>query len=134
MVAVRPSGPDDALRRDAPVWLVTGRVLEHYQSGAQTRRVAPLNASLPRAYVEIHPTLAQRIGVEGLDDISVTSRRGSMRAQARISKDIRPDTVFVPFHFADEGMVNAVTNAATDPVSGMPEFKVCAVTIQRSES
>lgn len=134
MIAVRPSGPDDGLRRDAPVWLVTGRVLEHYQSGAQTRRVAALNASQPRAYVEIHPTLAQRIGVEGLDDISVTSRRGSMRAQARISKDIRPDTVFVPFHFADEGMVNAVTNAATDPVSGMPEFKVCAVSIRRSES
>jgi assimilatory nitrate reductase catalytic subunit len=133
MIAVRPTGPDDTLRRDAPVWLVTGRVLEHYQSGAQTRRVSQLNASQPRAYVEIHPTLAQRIGVEGLDDISVTSRRGSMRAQARISKDIRPDTVFVPFHFADEGLVNAVTNAATDPVSGMPEFKVCAVSIRRSE-
>ncbi|MGH3475050.1 MAG: molybdopterin oxidoreductase family protein [Aeromicrobium sp.] len=134
MIAVRPTGPDDGLRRDAPVWLVTGRVLEHYQSGAQTRRVQALNASQPHAYVEIHPTLAQRIGVEGLDDISVTSRRGSMRAQARISKDVRPDTVFVPFHFADEGMVNAVTNAATDPVSGMPEFKVCAVSIRRSES
>ncbi len=134
MIAVRASGPDDTLRRDAPVWLVTGRVLEHYQSGAQTRRVAQLNASQPRAYVEIHPTLAHRIGVEGLDDISVTSRRGTMRAQARISKDIRPDTVFVPFHFADEGLVNAVTNAATDPVSGMPEFKVCAVSIRRSES
>jgi assimilatory nitrate reductase catalytic subunit len=134
MIAVRPTGPDDALRGDAPVWLVTGRVLEHYQSGAQTRRVAALNASQPRAYVEIHPTLAEHIGVEGLDDISVTSRRGSMRAQARISKDIRPDTVFVPFHFADEGLVNAVTNAATDPVSGMPEFKVCAVSIRRGES
>ena len=134
MVAVRATGPDEILRRDAPVWLVTGRVLEHYQSGAQTRRVPQLNRSQPRAYVEIHPTLAERIGVEGLDDIEVTSRRGSMRAQARISKDIRPDTVFVPFHFADEGMVNALTNAATDPVSGMPEFKVCAVTIGRSEA
>jgi assimilatory nitrate reductase catalytic subunit len=134
MIAVRPTGPDDALRGDAPVWLVTGRVLEHYQSGAQTRRVPSLTASQPRAYVEIHPTLAERIGVEGLDDISVTSRRGSMRARARISKDIRPDTVFVPFHFADEGLVNAVTNAATDPVSGMPEFKVCAVSIRRGES
>ncbi|MGH3457188.1 molybdopterin oxidoreductase family protein [Aeromicrobium sp.] len=134
MIAVSPTGPDDTLRRDAPVWLVTGRVLEHYQSGAQTRRVPALNAYQSRAYVEIHPSLAQRIGVEGLDDISVTSRRGTMRAQARISKDIRPDTVFVPFHFADEGMVNAVTNAATDPVSGMPEFKVCAVSIRRGES
>ena len=133
MLAVRWIGPDDTLRRDAPVWLVTGRVLQHYQSGAQTRRVEKLNNAQSRAYVEIHPVLAQRIGVEGLDDIVVTSSRGSMRAPARVSKDIRPDTVFVPFHFADEGMVNAVTNAATDPISGMPEFKVCAVTIRKGE-
>jgi assimilatory nitrate reductase catalytic subunit len=131
MLPVRWIGPDDTLRRDAPVWLVTGRLLEHYQSGAQTRRVGKLNDSQSRAYVEIHPVLAQRIGVEGLDDIVITSSRGTMRAPARVSKDIRPDTVFVPFHFADDGMVNAVTNAATDPVSGMPEFKVCAVTVRR---
>jgi assimilatory nitrate reductase catalytic subunit len=129
MVAVRAVGPDEPLRAEAPVWLVTGRVLQHYQSGAQTRRVARLNDSMPRAYVEIHPVLASRIGLEGVDDVRITSKRGSMVAQARISADIRPDTVFVPFHFADEGMVNAVTNAATDPVSGMPEFKVCAVQV-----
>lgn len=132
MVAVRPTGPADDVRAEAPVYLVTGRVLQHYQSGAQTRRVAKLNDSLPHAYVEIHPSLAQRIGVEGIEDISIHSKRGSMVAQARISTDIRPDTVFVPFHFADEGMVNAVTNAATDPISGMPEFKVCAVQIERA--
>lgn len=134
MVAVRESGPDEPLRAEAPVWLVTGRVLQHYQSGAQTRRVAKLNDSMPRAYVEIHPVLASRIGLEGLDDVRVTSKRGSMVAQARISPDIRPDTVFVPFHFADEGMVNSVTNAATDPISGMPEFKVCAVQIALARS
>ncbi|MET0448534.1 MAG: molybdopterin dinucleotide binding domain-containing protein, partial [Aeromicrobium sp.] len=131
MVAVREIGPDEPLRAEAPVWLVTGRVLQHYQSGAQTRRVAKLNDSMPRAHVEIHPVLAARIGLEGLDDVRITSKRGSMVAQARISADIRPDTVFVPFHFADAGMVNAVTNAATDPISGMPEFKVCAVQICR---
>jgi len=134
MLPLRWLGPDDTLRRDAPVWLVTGRVLEHYQSGAQTRRVSKLNAAQPRAYVEIHPVLAQRIGIEGLEDIEITSSRGRMRAPARVSRDIRPDTVFVPFHFADQGMVNALTNPATDPISGMPEFKVCAVTIRRGES
>lgn len=134
MVPVRVVGPDDTLRSEAPVWLVTGRVLQHYQSGAQTRRVAKLNDSMPRAYVEIHPVLAGRIGIEGIEDIRITSKRGSMVAQARISADIRPDTVFVPFHFADEGMVNAVTNAATDPISGMPEFKVCAVQIARAQA
>lgn len=133
LLPVRWLGPDDSLRRDAPVWLVTGRVLQHYQSGAQTRRVEKLNNAQSRAYVEIHPVLAQRIGVEGLDDVVVTSSRGTMTAPARVSKDIRPDTVFVPFHFADAGMVNAVTNAATDPISGMPEFKVCAVTIRKGE-
>jgi assimilatory nitrate reductase catalytic subunit len=129
MVAVRAVGPDEPLRAEAPVWLVTGRVLQHYQSGAQTRRVARLHDSVPRAYVEINPVLASRIGLVGTDDVRITSKRGSVVAQARISADIRPDTVFVPFHFADEGMVNAVTNPATDPVSGMPEFKVCAVQI-----
>jgi assimilatory nitrate reductase catalytic subunit len=129
MVAVRPVGPADSIRAEAPIYLVTGRVLQHYQSGAQTRRVAKLNDSMSRAYVEIHPLLADRLGIEGIDDISITSKRGSMVAQARISPDIRPDTVFVPFHFADEGMVNTVTNSATDPISGMPEFKVCAVQI-----
>lgn len=133
MVAVRWNGPDDKLRRDAPVWLVTGRVLQHYQSGAQTRRVPKLNAAQSSAHVEIHPVLAQRIGVEGLEDITITSARGSLRAPARISRDIRPDTVFVPFHFADDGMVNALTTSATDPLSGMPEFKVCAVTIDKAD-
>ena len=132
MIAVRPTGPADDIRAEAPIYLVTGRVLQHYQSGAQTRRVAKLNESMPHAYVEIHPRLAQRIGVEGIENIAIHSKRGSMVAQARISNDIRPDTVFVPFHFADEGMVNAVTNAATDPISGMPEFKVCAVQIERA--
>ena len=132
MIAVRPTGPADDVRAEVPIYLVTGRVLEHYQSGAQTRRIAKLNDSMPHAYVEIHPILAQRIGVEGIENISITSRRGSLVAQARISTDIRPDTVFVPFHFADEGMVNAVTNSATDPISGMPEFKVCAVQIERA--
>lgn len=134
LVPVRAVGPDEDLRTDAPVWLVTGRVLQHYQSGAQTRRVPRLNDSLPRAYVEIHPVLAGRIGLEDVDDVRITSARGTMVARARISPDIRPDTVFVPFHFADAGLVNAVTNAATDPISGMPEFKVCAVRLSRADT
>ncbi|CAN5402898.1 molybdopterin oxidoreductase family protein [soil metagenome] len=131
MIAVRPTGPADDLRAEAPIYLVTGRVLQHYQSGAQTRRVAKLNEAQPKAYVEIHPFLADRLGVEGTEDIRIASKRGTVVAAARISRDIRPDTVFMPFHFGDEGMVNAVTNAATDPISGMPEFKVCAVQIEK---
>ncbi|TCI96459.1 molybdopterin oxidoreductase family protein [Aeromicrobium sp. IC_218] len=132
MVPVRPRGPDDVVRADAPVWLVTGRLLEHYQSGAQTRRVERLNRSQAGAYVEIHPTLAARIGLDGHEDVVVTSARGTMTAPARVSAQVRPDTVFVPFHFAGDDLVNAVTNDATDPVSGMPELKVCAVTVERA--
>ncbi|PJJ56244.1 assimilatory nitrate reductase catalytic subunit [Mumia flava] len=134
MVAVTPVGPEDDVRDDAPVYLVTGRVLQHYQSGAQTRRVDRLNSSMPAAYVELHPYLAARLGIEGVESVRITSSRGSMVAQARISADIRPDTVFAPFHFSGLGRVNSVTNAATDPISGMPEFKVCAVVVEADDT
>lgn len=132
MVPVHVAGPDDDVRVDAPIHLVTGRLLQHYQSGAQTRRVAALRDAANGPHVEIHPSLAARIGLEGAEPVRVTSARGSMVAPARLTRDIRPDTVFVPFHFAGDGLVNALTNDATDPVSGMPEFKVCAVTVERA--
>lgn len=129
MVAVRPGTPEDDLRPEAPVYLVTGRVLTQYQSGAQTRRVSELTKAAPESFVELHPTLAQRYQIEEGDMMSVESVRGRIVAFARISRGIRPDTVFVPFHWAGEGSANLATNDATDPISGMPEFKVCAVQI-----
>ena len=106
------------------------RVLQHYQSGAQTRRVPALNDVEPEAYVELHPLLAQRLGVEAGDRLAVHSRRGSCEAVARLTEGIRLDTVFMPFHYPDAGAVNRVTNAATDPISGMPELKVAAVRLE----
>ena len=131
LVPVAAGGPADDLRADAPVYLVTGRVLAQYQSGAQTRRVPTLNRTAPQAFVELHPQLAQRLDVEAGDEVRVTSSRGHATAPARITGSIRPDTVFMPFHWAGEASVNAVTNDACDPVSGMPEFKVCAVSVAR---
>ncbi|MFP5336776.1 MAG: molybdopterin oxidoreductase family protein [Actinomycetes bacterium] len=129
MVAVGHRGPDDDVRPDAPVHLVTGRVLQHYQSGAQTRRVPELLAAVPDPFVEVHPVLATRIGVADGDLVQVRSSRGTMTAPARVTAAVRPDTVFAPFHFSGDGLVNAVTNDATDPISGMPELKVCAVRV-----
>jgi len=132
MVTVAAGGPADDLREDAPVYLVTGRVLAHYQSGAQTRRVPKLNRASPQPFVELHPQLAVRLRIEPGDDVRVTSARGTVTALARITPTIRPDTVFMPFHWAGDALANAVTNDATDPLSGMPEFKVCAVSVSRA--
>ena len=122
----------DDLRADAPVYLVTGRVLQHYQSGAQTRRVPELVAAEPEPYVELHPDLAVRLAVGDGEQVQVTSSRGTARAVVRISDSVRPDTVFMPFHWAGPGSANLVTNDALDPVSRMPEFKVCAVDVVRA--
>lgn len=115
---------------DYPVLLTTGRVVAQYQSGAQTRRVEELNAAAPGPFVELHPRLAARIGAVDGSPLAVTSRRGRAVAPARITDTIRADTVFMPFHWPGEGRANTLTNPALDPVSRMPEFKVCAVRVE----
>jgi assimilatory nitrate reductase catalytic subunit len=95
--------------------------------------VPALNKAAAEPFVELHPQLARRLAVDDGDDVAVTSARGTAVARARITGAIRPDTVFMPFHWSGEGMANAVTNDATDPISGMPEFKVCAVSVVRAD-
>ncbi|MFC8141344.1 molybdopterin oxidoreductase family protein [Streptomyces paradoxus] len=118
--------PDD----EYPVLLTTGRVVAQYQSGAQTRRVAELNSAAPGPFVELHPRLAARLGAAEGDPVAVVSRRGRAVAPARITNAIRPDTVFMPFHWPGEGRANTLTNPALDPTSRMPEFKACAVRLE----
>ncbi|MFF5185014.1 molybdopterin oxidoreductase family protein [Streptomyces sp. NPDC000345] len=131
-VSHRPAAeePDD----EYPVLLTTGRVVAQYQSGAQTRRVDELNAAAPGPFVELHPRLAARLGAAEGDPVAVVSRRGRAVAPARITTGIRPDTVFMPFHWPGEGRANTLTNPALDPTSRMPEFKVCAVRVEIAEA
>ncbi|WP_036554960.1 molybdopterin oxidoreductase family protein [Nocardioides insulae] len=118
-------GPAEEPSADYPVHLTTGRVLGQYQSGAQTRRIKELPDDGP--FVELHPLLADRIGAVDGEALIVTTRRGTMRAPARVVRTIRPDTVFVPFHWVG---ANRLTNDALDPSSRMPEFKVCAARVE----
>ncbi|GGO74784.1 molybdopterin oxidoreductase [Nonomuraea cavernae] len=127
-VPVEHRPPAEETDDDYPVHLTTGRVLAHYQSGAQTRRIGPLAEAVPEPYVELHPDLAEQLGIVAGDLVRVRGRRGEEQVVARISDAIRRDTVFMPFHW--EG-ANRLTNPALDPTSRMPEFKVCAVRVER---
>jgi assimilatory nitrate reductase catalytic subunit len=122
--------PDD----EFPLYLTTGRTLVHYQSGTQTRRVRALRDAEPDPFVELHPALARRMRIEDRDLIALRTRRASASARARLTPDIRPDTLFMPFHWGGDGRANLLTNPALDPDSKMPEFKVCAVRIEGVES
>ncbi|MBV8071449.1 MAG: molybdopterin oxidoreductase family protein [Acidobacteriaceae bacterium] len=119
--------PDD----EYPLYLTTGRVIQHYQSGTQTRRVNQLRDAVPESFVEMHPSMAASYGIASGDLVRVTTRRGTALVKAQLTPAIRMDTLFMPFHFGGPGQANLLTNPALDPVSRMPEFKVCAARIEK---
>jgi assimilatory nitrate reductase catalytic subunit len=120
---------EDARNDEFPLYLTTGRLLAHYQSGNQTRRIADLQTMTPEPLVELHPSVARRVGVSTGELVTLTTRRGSASFKAKVTKAIREDTVFVPFHWGDEWSVNRLTSPALDPISRMPAFKACAVRV-----
>jgi assimilatory nitrate reductase catalytic subunit len=130
---VEHEGPAEVPDDRFPLYLTTGRVLAHYQSGTQTRRVPQLVEAAPAPFAEMHPLVAKRHGLVDGAPVVLRTRRGSATFASRITADIRPDTVFVPFHWPGESSANRMTNDALDPVSRMPEFKVCAVRIEIDE-
>ncbi|MCA9398503.1 MAG: nitrite reductase, partial [Candidatus Omnitrophica bacterium] len=103
-------------------------------SGTQTRRIGFLTDQCPEPYVEIHPKLAEKYQIKDGEMIRVTSRRNSIELNAKIVKTIRPDTVFIPYHWPDEKSANRLTQRALDPVSKIPEFKMSAVRIEKVNS
>jgi assimilatory nitrate reductase catalytic subunit len=128
-VSFRP--PAEVVDDEYPVWLTTGRVVSQYLSGSQTRRIGPLVAQYPEPLCEIHPRLADSHGIADGDIVRVTSRRGSMTLPAKVVATIRPDTIFIPYHWAGRKAANQLTNRALDPISKIPEYKVSAVRIER---
>jgi assimilatory nitrate reductase catalytic subunit len=119
--------PADERNETHPLHLTTGRVLAHYQSGTQTRRVDELQQAMPEPLAEIHPATAKLHGLLDGGRVTLTTRRGAASFRLKVTPSIREDTVFVPFHWGGEQSINRLTSPALDPTSGMPEFKVCAV-------
>ena len=128
--AAHPPGPAEAPDADFPLFLTTGRVLAHYQSGTQTSRVPELRERAPEPTAEVHPLLARQHGLRAGDSVRLRTRRGEASFRVKLAPGIRHDTVFVPFHWGGLRSANRLTNPALDPVSRMPEFKVCAVRIE----
>ncbi len=127
-VAVTHRSVTERLDVEFPFLLTTGRSRSHYQSGTQTRRSAPLAEAEPDVYAELHPTLARLVGIDDGEQICISTRRGSVVVTARFADGMRPDTVFLPFHWPG---VNDLTSPRLDPTSRMPEFKTCAVALAR---
>lgn len=131
--AVRHQPPAESPDAEYPHYLTTGRVLAQYQSGTQTRRVAQLQEMTPEPLAEMHPATAKRYGVADGSAVTLITRRGSAVFKVKVTSAIRDDTVFVPFHWGGAQAINRLTNPALDPVSRMPEFKVCAARIEQPE-
>jgi formate dehydrogenase alpha subunit len=127
-VEFRPS--DELSDHEYPFLLSTGRHLFHYHTGSMTRRVDAIDRISPCAYVEMHQDDAYTLCVSDGEAVRVSSRRGAIELIVRISDRPAKGVVFIPFHYR-EAAANVLTNAALDPISKIPELKVCAVKIER---
>ncbi len=130
--AIEYGHPAEMPDAEYPFFYTTGRVIFHYLSGNQTRRIGALVENAPEPYVEVHPLLAQKLGLERGDIARLRSRRGEMYLPVKVTRAIRPDTVFVPYHWGGRQAANNLTIRAYDPISRIPEYKVCAVAIERA--
>jgi formate dehydrogenase major subunit/formate dehydrogenase alpha subunit len=129
--AIDYAPPAETVDRDFPLYLTTGRVLYQYHTGTMTMKTGGLNEIAPECFVEISPQDAQRFAIEDGALVGIASRRGRIQVRVKISPKAVQGTVFLPFHYA-QAAANRLTNAALDPISGIPEFKVCAVKLEKA--
>ncbi|HEU4643384.1 MAG TPA: molybdopterin oxidoreductase family protein [Gemmatimonadaceae bacterium] len=134
MSAITYRPPAEEPGGDFPFRLTSGRVVYQYLSGTQTRRLGFLNSQAPEPWVELHPSVAQRLGIANDEIVRVRTPRGAMELRALVTPTIRPDTLFIPFHYGHSASVNQLTNPAVDPKVRIPEFKCCAATVEKRES
>ncbi|MBN1765382.1 MAG: formate dehydrogenase subunit alpha [Sedimentisphaerales bacterium] len=122
--------PAEEPDQEWPMRLSTGRMLEHFHTGSMSRRSAVLDGLVPCGMVEIHPEDAREYGIENGQMVRVSSRRGQITTQAKVMDRVAKGSLFIPFHFA-EAAANTLTNDALDPVSKIPEYKVCAAKLEK---
>jgi assimilatory nitrate reductase catalytic subunit len=123
-----PEEPDD----EYPLRLTTGRTVAQYLSGNQTRRLGSLHDQTPAPWAELHPETAAALGVAEGDPVRLVTRRGAVVLPAKVARTIRPDTVFVPYHWGTPVGANLLTIARYDPTSWIPNYKSAAVRVERS--
>ena len=131
--AVEYIPPAEEPDSEYPLLLTTGRILYHFHTGTMSRRVESLHAIRPDGFVEIHPEDAAELRLSHDELARISSRRGTVTARTVITERSRPGSVFMTFHYR-EAAANILTNDALDPVAKIPEFKVCAVKIEKASS
>ncbi|HJO97701.1 MAG TPA: molybdopterin dinucleotide binding domain-containing protein, partial [Rhodospirillales bacterium] len=125
--------PPDELPDDTyPMVLTTGRMLEHWHTGAMTRRTQVLDALEPEAVASLNPRQLADMGLEPGESLRVTSRRGEIEITARADRDVPDGMIFIPFCFT-EAAANILTNPQLDPIGKIPEFKFCAVRVEKAQ-
>jgi assimilatory nitrate reductase catalytic subunit len=129
VVPNRPILAKEQVSDEFPLYLTTGRVMSHYLTGVQTRKSPALAARNVESFLEIHPSTAKKYRIHDQTLVQVQSRRGSITVRSKVTETIRPDTVFVPFHWADTQNVNLLVSKDLDPICKMPGFKVTAVKV-----
>jgi assimilatory nitrate reductase catalytic subunit len=107
--------------------------VSQYLSGTQTRRLGGLVDIYPEPRLEIHPRLAQKHDIQDGDAVIVTTRRAEMTLPALVTKTIRPDTVFIPYHWPEKQSANQLTHRTLDPRSKIPEYKVSACNVRKAQ-
>ncbi len=122
--------PDELPDDEYPFVLSTGRVYWHWHTGTMTRRTSTLDREVPTAYVEMHPRDAERLRLVEGDCVAVSSRRGTITIRTLIADRVKEGVVFMPFHFV-EAAANVLTNPAVDPSAKIPEYKICAVRVEK---
>ncbi len=129
--AIEYQPPAEVVDEEFPFWLSTGRVYVHYHTGTMTRVSPSLHAEIPEGRIEMHPGDAERLGVRQGDKVRVASRRGEITVKVTLTDRVHEGMLFMPFHFV-ETCANVLTNPAHDPTAKIPEFKVCAVKVEKA--